>query len=579
MNISCQWVMFAVLSVCCLMSCHDPSRAQSGVSFRSSVLVDQAGYRPDAAKFAFVKDPHGNTFKAIDVRTNKTALRGEIAHVGMIDGNTGDTTFTIDFSALKAPGEYCIVLQDTAQRSEKFLIGDNVYTKAAKVSLQSFYYERCGVAVNNGTQWNHPACHTAPAHYFNDPAKTKDVSGGWHDAGDYNKFVPTTAVSAAFLLYLYEAYPGKFNDGDLNIPESHNGLPDLLDEARWGLAWLLKMQREDGGVYHKVSIKNWTGEHLPQKESDTQYIFDVSSTSTGDFAAVTALGARIFSRWDKAFAQTLLRASLKAWDFLRKNPAIVPAGGFRNPPGVEGGEYGDEQDADERLWAAAELYRTTGNPEYDHYFLSHYKDLGGANYTVGWQHVQNFAYYSYLMLPVDLHNYEAHSFIVGTMTHYCDVLLKRIQENGYRCVLMPDEYYWGSNSVIMGYAFDLINAYETTKLKRYLDGALDQLHYILGRNTFDISFVTGVGSNPVMHPYHQFSMLSGVHAPVPGMLVAGCNKYSRLRGRLLSEYPGRCYEDNAKNYFVNEPAINYTAPFAFVAGYCALTTGNDTANH
>ncbi len=571
MQVSCRW-MFVLLSAICLMSCQEPSRAQS------TVLVDQLGYRPNDQKLAFIKNYNHRGFRIIDTQTNKAVLSGDADPVGAVDQNTGDTTFAIDFSSLTTPGQYRIVLRDTTKHSGGFIIGDNAYIKAAIASLQSFYYQRCGTAVDNGAQWKHPACHILPAHFFDDHKKNKDVAGGWHDAGDYNKFVPTTAVSAAFLLYLYDFLPEKFSDGQLNIPESHNGIPDILDEARWGLLWLLKMQRDDGAVYHKVSIKQWTGEHLPQEETDTQYIFGVSSASTGDFAAVTALGARLFNRWDKGFAQILLRASIRAWNFLQKHESIVPAGGFRNPAGIEGGEYGDEQDADERLWASVELYRTTGNSIYHEYFLSNYKALGGVNYTVSWQHVQNFAYYSYLNVPVDVRNYEAHSFIVASLTKYSDTLLKRIKENGYRCVLSPEEYYWGSNSVMMGHAFDLINAYEATRLKSYLHGALDQLHYILGRNTFGISFVTGVGTNPVMHPYHQFSMLDGTDAPVPGLLVSGCNRFSRLQGKILSQYPGQCYEDNVKNYFVNEPAINYTASFAFVVGYFALRDGKSVAD-
>jgi endoglucanase len=148
-----------------------------------------------------------------------------------------------------------------------------------------------------------------------------------------------------------------------------------------------------------------------------------------------------------------------------------------------------------------------------------------------------------------------------------DRLLLQIEQNGYRVVLNPNEYYWGSNSVALGYAFDLIQAYEATGQRVYREGALDQLHYVLGRNTFALSFVTGVGARPVSHPYHQFSMLLGNVPPVPGMMAGGPNRHGRLNGRVLSPFPGRCYEDNAKNYYVNETAINYTAPFVFLAGY------------
>jgi endoglucanase len=421
--------------------------------------------------------------------------------------------------------------------------------------------------VNNGAMWQHSGCHLNDAAFFDDPSQHKDVAGGWHDAGDYGKFVATASVSAAFLIYSYELQPEKYTDRQLKIPEAGNGIPDILDEARWELQWLLKMQNDEGGVYHKVSTKKWTGEYLPQDDPDTRYIFPVSSTATGSFAAVTALGARVFTKWDKQFSFSLLRASVAAWKFLDNHRNIVPAGGFRNPEGVEGGEYGDKQDDDERLWASVELFRTTNKDEYRQYFLTNYQRLGGIIHPISWAEVENFAYYSYLKLPMNESDFHARSFVITKLTNLCDDLLKRIETNGYRYVLNPDEYYWGSNSVAAGYAFDLIQAFEATKQSRYLNAALDQLHYLLGRNTFNTSFVTGVGTNPVRHPYHQFSIMLNASNPVPGLLVGGANRNSKLQGAAISNYPGKCYEDNEKNYFVNEVAINYTAPLVFLVGY------------
>ncbi len=441
-------------------------------------------------------------------------------------------------------------------------------------TLQSFYYQRCGIKIDNGTIWKHPACHTKPAEFYDDPSRVKDETGGWHDAGDYNKFVPTTSISAAFLLYAYDANPGFFYDGQLNIPENNNSVPDILDEARWGLNWLMKMQRSDGAVYQKVSIKKWTGEHLPNEETDLQYIFGISSSATADVAAVTALGARLFEKFDKSYSIALLNTAIKAWDFLAAHPENIPQGGFKNPPDVYGGSYNDPEDADERLWASIELYITTGSDKYINYFLSNYQKVGGPYVTVGYQNTANFAYYSFLLSNISNTGSNARSIILSRIEEYANNILSKIQSSGYGCALSPQEYYWGSNSVDLGYAFDLINAYRITKEEKYLNGALDQLHYILGRNTFGISFVTGVGYNPVRYPYHQFSMLKYPGDPVPGMVVGGPNRFSRLDGQVISNYPGKCYEDYQKNYFTNEPAINYTAPLVFVSSFFSVKSSS-----
>lgn len=162
---------------------------------------------------------------------------------------------------------------------------------------------------------------------------------------------------------------------------------------------------------------------------------------------------------------------------------------------------------------------------------------------------------------------EITGFFMSTLTTLSEALLKRIEANVYRCVLRDEEYYWGSNSVLLGYAFSLLLAHEVSGQRKYLEGALDQLHYVLGRNTFNSVFVTGIGTHPVRQPYHQFSMMLNAGIPVPGLVVGGPNKGSRLQGKTISRFPGKCYEDVAKNYFVNEVAINYTAPLTYLASY------------
>lgn len=543
-------------------------------SFGQQVLiVNQSGYRPQDIKIAFARNVRSETFEILDATSHTVVHKGTTRGVRQVDENTGDTTSVMDFSEFKKSGLYQLWIPGTIWRSPVFRIADDAYDSALKTMLESFYYQRCGVAVDNGTVWNHPPCHTKDAPLFGNPEIIQPVTGGWHDAGDYGKFVVTGTVSAAFLLYLYEHHKEKFFDGQLNNGGSGNSVPDILDEVRWELEWLLKMQRQDGGVYFKVSKKQWTGESLPHTDTDVRYLFDVTTTATGDFAAVTALAARLFMPYDQYFARQLLRSSDSAWKFLQANPSIVPPGGFRNPAGVEGGEYGDDEDADERLWASAELYRTTGNEQYHEYFLTHYKKrFWGVTYPVSYKNVQNFAYYTYIRIPLKQVDHSARNHIINTLENYCNDLVERIKKNGYNHVLKSSQFYWGSNAVTMGYAFDLLQGYYATRNTAYRNAALDQLHYILGRNPFGISFVTGVGTVATTRPYHQFSMKLNAARPVPGMLVGGPNSQDKIRGKVLSPFPGKCYEDSEANWFVNEPAINYTAPLTYVIGHFARQT-------
>ena len=329
-------------------------------------------------------------------------------------------------------------------------------------------------------------------------------------------------------------------------------------------------ENSNGGIHHKASIKKWTGEHLPHQETAQQFIFDVSSTSTAGAVAVFAKSVSVFKDFDPDFAQKLESAALAGWKYLQDNPVTVPLGGFTNPPGVDGGEYGDERDKDERLFASVEMFKLTGDAEYLEYFHLYYKDFWNSSFYVStWQDLRNFAYYSYLSQDpsqpsIDLEIYQD---ISNLMNSYARKLSAQINENPYRYVLKKEEFYWGSNSVAMGYAFDLIQAYKFTGNENYRDAALDQLHYILGRNPLGISFVTGIGSNAATDPYHQFSKLSEPTKPIPGMLVGGANYYSHLNNTPISDFTAKNYEDTFENYKVNEPAINYTAALSYVSGF------------
>lgn len=534
------------------------------------ILVNNLGYELESPKTAFITDIDADSFYVLD-ENNELVLKKKINGLSEYDPSSGDYVREVSFDEVNRAGTYYIKLDTDGERntSHQFRIEDDIFATPTFLTLRGFYLHRCGIEVID-KNYGHPACHINDAVYFDNPDVHKNVTGGWHDAGDYNKFSVTHNVSLGYLLQQYLESPKAYTDGQLSIPESGNGIPDILDEIKWGIEWLLKIQDKNGGVYHKVSIKKWTGEHLPHQETDQRYIFKVSSTGTAGAIAVFALGYQVFKKFDHDFAEELKQAALKGWQFLEANPVTVPLGGFSNPPDVYGGGYGDNIDIDERLWAAVELYKVTREKKYLDYFHVNYKKFWNESfYVISWKDLRNFAFYSYLNLDKNDINIDknVYSDLESLHKSYIDRLLKNIEDSKYDYVLRQEEFYWGSNSVALGYAYDLIQAYKLTKDQKYFEAALSQLNYILGKNPLGISFVTGVGSNSVNNPYHQFSYKDENELPVPGMMVGGANYYTHYKNKKISEFTAKNYVDYFKNFMVNEPAINYTASLSYVTGF------------
>ncbi len=542
-------------------------------SEKKFIAVNLVGYETGTPKQAFLANTEADLFQIVRTDNSEVVMTAPVGLPSKIDSVSGDRLSTLDFSIFNYPGEYKIVTLGPGKvTSLPFQIRENVYSDALQTMVKSYYYHRCGTAVGNGTEWRYDVCHLDDAPFFDDPESAKFVTGGWHDAGDYNKFSGNTALSAGLMLYTYESKPDNFTDAQLGIPESGNGTPDILDEVSWALEWLLKMQREDGAVYHKVSQKKWIGEYLPNEDPSTRYIFDVSSAATASFAAAAALGARHLAEFDTAFSMELSRAAKKAWAFLEMHPDNKPIGGFKNPDGVSGGGYGDPNDLDERLWASVELYRLTDDDAYLNYFIQNYKKI--SHYPIppiSWRDAESLAFRAFLASDTKGRYHSDLAFIREKTILHADAILVVHKNNIYRNLIKPDQYYWGSNSVGLAYAFDLIQAYKLTNDLEFKHAALDQLHYVLGRNPFNLSQVTGVGSAAVKKPYHQLSEMGGFSSPVPGMLVGGPNNRILLNEKEISPWPGKNYEDTFANFFVNEPAINFTAIAIYVTNAFSTT--------
>ncbi len=527
-----------------------------------AVRACQVGYLPNETKFAMLAgEPSGlvTVRRAKDGKTVLTILPGP-PHK---DADSGDTLRPVDFSPLKAPGEYVLDAPGLGT-SFPFRIGKDAFAHTFRLSVRAFTGQRASVPVSlapDFPQYKYEAGHAAPAQY--DPSSGKsgsrDVHGGWYDAGDYGRYVVNSGISTGTLLLAYEMYGPRLKGVRLDVPESGGKIPDFLAEAKWNLDWMLRMQDEDGGAWHKATTANFSGFVMPKDDKAPVLVIGTgkapykNTAATADLAAVAAIAARVYRPFDRAYADRCLAAARKAWTWAQANPNALYE---NNPPGISTGGYGDGDATDERLWASAELFRTTGEKAYGDAFLAdapRFHLQGDA--AQGWPTVGNLGLYAYAFAK------GGDPAVAGRVrteaAGAADAIVSRVAANGYRCPLKSTDYYWGSNAVVANYGMMLRFADRLAPKKAYRDGAQDCLHYLLGRNTFNTSYVTWVGTKWAMHPHHRPSAADGVEQPWPGWLMGGPNAEGRTP-------PARQWEDDQDNYRVNEVAINWNAPLAFL---------------
>ena len=369
------------------------------------IKVDQVGYLPRSPKVALVTA----TIPAAEFALRRVA-DGTVAFSGKLtaaidDPDSGDKVQAADFSAWQMPGKYYIDVRGVG-RSWEFSIAADVYARVFYLAMRSYFSQRCGMGVDLGSEfpgYKHGACHLAGAwHGSSGKSGVRASAKGWHDAGDYGRYVVNSGITAGTLLWTYEMFPDYVKNVSLNIPESGNGTPDILNEIQWNLDWMLSMQDDDGGVWHKQTSEGFCAFIMPERDDLISYVIGTgekpykSSCATGDFAAVLAIAARIYKPFQPQYANQCLRAARQAYSWLEKNPAVQ----FNNPKGVSTGEYGGDDCADEHLWAAAELARTTGQEIYAKYFEEHYGDFRNsirATDPQSWRNVANLGLWSYVL--------------------------------------------------------------------------------------------------------------------------------------------------------------------------------------
>ena len=584
-------------------SADEPVAAEPAESL-AFVAVNQAGYYADAPKIAvyaseteIAAPPAWALYDASGV----SVATGEGA-AGSFHDASGLFVSPIEFSSVTTPGIYTLSVDSVS--SPSFAIGGDIAPTLARDALRYFYLNRSGIELTPefAGEWARPAGHLTDdnvscwagtdADGVTWPGCDYRVDGshGWYDAGDYGKYVVNGGISAWTLMNLYERFPAMFADGTLGIPESGNGLPDLLDETRWEMDFLLGMQVPEGQplagmAHHKLHDRSWSGvpEMAPTlMDNDDpmhgRFVYPPTTAATLNLAATAAQCARIWAPLDAAYADQCLTASQRAWDAAIAHPDVFTG----RTPGEGGGDYTDADVSDEFFWAAAELYVTTGEQVYLDYLTSspHLTSTATRGGAMAWPDTALLGVISLATVPNDLSE-ENVAALRDRIIRSADTYRAIMAADSFRAPLRsPGDYVWGSNSSVLNRAILMALAYDFTQNTRYLHSTMDAMNTILGRNAVGQSFVTGYGEIAAQHPHHRFwgdNPVLGFPPPPPGALVGGPNAQpsddAALNAGVMDLGPARRYVDMIESYSTNEVAINWNAPLAWVAAWLNATAG------
>lgn len=553
----------------------------SNIDSTEHIRLNQVGFYPDAPKIAIVLKGRGNNTFYVETVNKKIVFKGTLKQSVKPDF-AGNVTSIADFSAFQQPGRYVLHVADVGY-SWPFEINRSVHRQVADASIKAYYFMRASIPLKEkyAGKWHRAEGHPDTVVLIH-PSAASDTRlagtvisspGGWYDAGDYNKYIVNSGISTSTLLSLYEDFPDYLKTVKLNIPESGNNIPDVLNEALWNLRWMLTMQDpNDGGVYHKLTNAAFDKFIMPDKCTTPRYVVQKGTAATLDFAAVMAQASRIFRSFPKelpGLADSCLSQANKAWDWAAKNPDVVynqDAMNKKFSPPITTGAYGDRYFGDEFIWAASELFVTTNDARY----LQTINLIPDNTMPLPtWGQVRLLGYYSLIK--------HSSSFGVNApkeipelksrLIAFADDMINGANETAYQTVIdkSTHNFGWGSNSVAGNQGVALIQAWQISHKPEYLRYALANLDYILGRNGTGYSFVTGYGSKPPMHPHHRPSAADGVVDPIPGLLVGGPNPGMQDGIKVPSTVPDEAYVDDERAYAVNEIAINWNAPLAYLS--------------
>ena len=577
----------------------------------SPIHANQVGFEPRGAKLFVVAG--GGSGK---LRWSLRDASGSVVTAGQASParpapEAGSFVTTIAINRFLVPGSYALDVAGIGTRV--FTVSQRPFLPLFRDAMSFFYQQRAGLAIKPAfvprPDLSRPAGHanetascfkgvdTRGVHWPGCDRSVR-VAGGWYDAGDRGKYVVNGAISVWTLLDAYErSATGNrrdlMSDNALLLPEAGNGVPDLLDEARWELEWMLRMQLPpatraavlagdgkrvrwiDGGglVYNKVADTIWA--KIPLRVEDdhgVRALYPPSTAATLDVVAVTAQAARIWRDIDPAFSARCLIAARRAFVAASKHPDL-----FADDRFTGSGGYGDRDVRDERFWAAAELAITTGDrAALDAMVHSPYAKAKTVP-AIGWSMVAGAATVSALEVP----NRLPRAFLADQRRALLASAARLLAQDAiqpYSIPVAPGLPRWGSNGALLDNAILLGAAFDISGDTAFRSGVVDAMDYVLGRNPLDRSFVTGYGIRPMQHPHHRFwanSLDASFPKPPPGVLSGGPNSTAMtdpvaraMSGRCR---PQLCWTDDARAYTQNEVALNWNAPLAWVAAFLDST--------
>lgn len=544
---------------------------QTGLT--KSIRMNQVGYLPQCPKFAVVKVGRNKSFSKFSIKSvdrKRLYFEGQLRDSLYWDA-ARDTIKRADFTSFDVPGVYVIDVAGLGY-SYPFEIKDVLYKNLNVDAIRYFYLNRASTSIPKvhggiyaraaGHMDANVTVHSSAASATRPEGSKVNVPKGWYDAGDYGCYTTNTAISVYTLMLSYDVYQSYFDSLKLNIPEGGNTMPDILDEVKWCLDWLLSMQDpDDGGVYFKKVSLNFPPFIQPSQDVSERMVINKSTQSALDFAAVMAYASRLYRKHHAAYADQCLASAIKAYAWALANPSKLI---LRNTPDDYSGAYSDGNPNDELFWAKVELYITTKDDGYLPTIPSNFP-------VASWQNVGILGCYSLLHNKAILTDLGKGSLtmVENIVLNIATVRNSSYISSAYKTLILSGDFYWGSNSVHLNALLNHYFAYKILQKKEYLEAISHSFDYILGKNPLSLSFVTKYGVNSPTNPHHRISITSKI---IPGMVVGGsnprntedCADYYSFETSYGTRLAPLCYFDDICSYSTNETAINWNAPLVFV---------------